>query len=100
MKIALGTDAGVIPHGTNAREFYLMVTWGDMDPMAAINAGTLNAAILLGIDKTTGSLEKNKVADIVAVSGNPLDDIRNMEKPVFVMRNGVIYRNERAKNKE
>jgi len=96
VKIALGTDAGVIPHGTNAREFFLMVEWGGMDPMAAINAGTLNAAILLGIDKTTGSLEKGKIADIVAVAGDPVSDIKNLEKPVLVMRNGFVYRNDRA----
>jgi imidazolonepropionase-like amidohydrolase len=98
VKIALGTDAGVIQHGTNGREFYLMVEWGGMDPLAAINAGTLNAAILLGIDSTTGSLEKNKVADIVAVSGNPLTDIKNMEKPVFVMKNGHVFINNRQAN--
>ncbi|HUF05406.1 MAG TPA: amidohydrolase family protein [Aridibacter sp.] len=92
VKIALGTDSGVIPHGTNAREFILMVEWGGMDPMKAINAGTLNAAILLGIDKSFGSLEKGKVADIVAVKGNPLADIRQMEKVRSVMKNGVVIK--------
>lgn len=95
VRIALGTDAGVIPHGTNGREFFLMVEWGGMDPLAAINAGTLNAAILLGLDKTIGSLEQGKVADIVAVSGDPTADIGNMQKPIFVMRNGHVFRNER-----
>lgn len=92
VKIALGTDSGVIPHGTNAREFILMVEWGGMDPMKAINAGTLNAAILLGTDRSFGSLENGKVADIVAVEGNPLANIRQMERVGFVMKNGVVVK--------
>lgn len=92
VRIALGTDAGVIPHGTNGREFYLMVEWGGMDPMAAINAGTLNAAELLGLDETIGSLEKGKIADIVAVKGDPLSDIRRMQNVDLVMKNGIIYK--------
>jgi len=91
--IALGTDAGVVPHGSNAREFVLMVQWGGMSNMDAIVAGTLNAAKLLGWDKHLGSLTTGKWADIVAVAGNPLVDIENMQKVVFVMKNGVIYKN-------
>jgi len=94
VQIALGTDAGVIPHGTNAREFALMVEWGGLSPMESITAGTLNGAKLLGWDKHLGSLTPGKWADIVAVSGDPLKDIHNLEKPVFVMKNGVIYRNK------
>jgi imidazolonepropionase-like amidohydrolase len=90
--IALGTDAGVIPHGTNAREFVLMVEWGGMSPMEAIVAGTLNGSKLMGWDKNLGSLTVGKWADIVAVSGDPLKDIRNMQKIDFVMKNGVIYK--------
>jgi imidazolonepropionase-like amidohydrolase len=90
--IALGTDAGVIPHGTNAHEFTLMVEWGGMTPMDAIVAGTSSGAKLLGWDKNTGSLTVGKWADIVAVPGDPLKDIRNMEKTVFVMKDGVIYK--------
>lgn len=90
--IALGTDAGVIPHGTNAHEFVLMVQWGGMSAMDSIVAGTLNGAKLLGWDKKLGSLTTGKWADIVAVSGDPLQDIENMQKVVFVMKNGVIYR--------
>jgi imidazolonepropionase-like amidohydrolase len=90
--IALGTDAGVIPHGTNAREFVLLVEWGGMSPMEAIVAGTLNGSKLLGWDKNLGSLTVGKWADIVAVSGDPLKDIHNMQKTVFVMKNGVIYK--------
>jgi imidazolonepropionase-like amidohydrolase len=92
VQIALGTDAGVIPHGTNAREFFLMVEWGGMSPMESIIAGTMNGAKLLGWDKNLGSLTPGKWADIVAVSGDPLKDIHAMEKVVFVMKNGVIYK--------
>jgi len=90
--IALGTDAGVIPHGTNGHEFVLMVEWGGMPPMDAIVAGTMNSAKLLGMDKNIGSLAAGKFADLVAVQGDPLKDIRRMERPVFVMKNGVIYK--------
>jgi imidazolonepropionase-like amidohydrolase len=94
VQIALGTDAGVIPHGTNAHEFVLMVEWGGMTPMESIMAGTMNGAKLLGWDKNLGSITVGKWADIVAVSGDPLKDIHAMEKVVFVMKNGVIYRKE------
>ena len=89
--IALGTDAGVVPHGTNAHEFVLMVQWGGMSPMNSIMAGTSNGAKLLGWDKHLGSLTAGKWADIVAVSGDPLKDIEMMQKVVFVMKNGVVY---------
>jgi imidazolonepropionase-like amidohydrolase len=91
--VALGTDAGVIPHGTNAREFVLMVEWGGMTPMESIVAGTLNGARLLGWDARLGSLTVGKWADIVAVTGDPLKDIHNMQTTTFVMKNGVIYKN-------
>ena len=94
VQIALGTDAGVIPHGTNGHEFVLMVEWGGMTNMDSIVAGTLNAAKLLGWDKNIGSLSANKWADIVAVSGDPLKDIHNIQKVVFVMKNGVVYRSD------
>jgi imidazolonepropionase-like amidohydrolase len=94
LQIALGTDAGVIPHGTNAREFVLLVEWGGMSNMDAIVAGTMNGAKLLGWDKNLGSLAVGKWADIVAVSGDPLKDIHAMERPVFVMKNGVVYRKD------
>lgn len=92
VQIALGTDAGVIPHGTNAREFVLMVEWGGMSNMDALKAGTINAATLLGWEKNAGSLAPGKWADIVAVSGDPLKDIHATEKVVFVMKNGMIYK--------
>ena len=94
IQIALGTDAGVIPHGTNAREFFLMCDWGGMTPMESIMAGTTGGAKLLGWDKNLGSLTPGKWADIVAVSGDPLKDIHNMEKVVFVMKNGMVYRRD------
>jgi imidazolonepropionase-like amidohydrolase len=90
--IALGTDAGVVPHGTNAHEFALMVEWGGMSNMEAIVAGTSNAARLLGWEKKVGSLTAGKWADIIAVPGDPLRNIENMQKVVFVMKNGVIYK--------
>ncbi|MEZ5345789.1 MAG: amidohydrolase family protein [Pyrinomonadaceae bacterium] len=90
--IAVGTDAGVIPHGTNGHEFTLLVEWGGMKPLDAITAGTLNGAKLLGVDKMLGSLEVGKYADIVAVKGDPLANIRLLENVDFVMKNGVIYK--------
>ena len=91
--MALGTDSGVVPHGTNAHEFVLLVQWGGMSNMDAIVAGTSNGAKLLGWDKKVGSLTPGKWADIVAVSGDPSRDIESIQKVVFVMKNGVIYRN-------
>jgi len=90
--IALGTDAGVGAHGTNGHEFTLMVEWGGMTPMQSIVAGTMNGAKLLGWDKQIGSLAPGKWADVVAVPGDPLQDIHVMEKPVFVMKNGYVYK--------
>lgn len=92
VKIAMGTDSGVYPHGLNGHEFTLMVEWGGMPPMDAIVAGTMNSATLLGLEKHIGSLTVGKYADIVAVSGNPLENIKTMEQAVFVMKNGVIYK--------
>lgn len=90
--IALGTDAGVTLHGNNAREFQLLVEWGGMRPMDAIVAGTLSGAKLLGWDQHIGSLAAGKWADVVAVAGDPLQDIKNLQRPVFVMKGGVVYR--------
>src|SRR5688572_408781 len=94
--IAFGTDAGVIPHGANAREFSLLVEWGGMTPMQALVAGTMSAAKLLGWDSRVGSIAAGKLADIVAVAGDPLQDIRATERVGFVMKGGVIYRGQGA----
>jgi imidazolonepropionase-like amidohydrolase len=94
--IALGTDAGVGEHGNNGHEFTLMVTWGGLTPMQSITAGTLSGARLLGWDKTVGTLAPGKWADVVAVPGDPARDITVMEKPSFVMKGGVVYKNQVA----
>jgi imidazolonepropionase-like amidohydrolase len=90
VRIALGSDAGVFPHGTQGREFVLMVENG-MEPMAAIVAGTRNAADLLGLLGEIGTVEAGKDADLVAVDGDPLQDIAVVTRPVFVMREGRVY---------
>jgi len=92
--IALGTDAGVIAHGTNAHEFVLMVEWGGMTPMASLTAGTMGGAKLLGWDSKVGSIAAGKFADIVAVPGDPLQDIHVTEHVSFVMKGGVIYKGQ------
>jgi imidazolonepropionase-like amidohydrolase len=89
--IAMGSDVGPFPHGTQAREFILMVKYG-MSPLAAIQAGTLNGAKLLGWQDQIGALKPGYQADIVAVPGNPLEDITALQKVSFVMKAGVIYR--------
>jgi imidazolonepropionase-like amidohydrolase len=91
VKIAFGTDSGVSPHGQNAREFELMVS-GGMPPMKAIQSATLQAARLLKIDDRLGTIEARKIADLVAVEGDPLEDIRRMQKVVFVMKEGVVFK--------
>jgi imidazolonepropionase-like amidohydrolase len=88
--IAMGTDAGVEPHGQNAREFSLM-TEGGMTPAQALIAGTANAADLLGVADETGALQAGKSADIVAVPGDPLSDIHATEHPLLVMKEGTVY---------
>jgi imidazolonepropionase-like amidohydrolase len=91
VKIAFGTDAAVYPHGQNAHEFELMVGAG-MPPMFTIQAATLSAATLLRHEKQLGTLSAGKWADVVAVPGNPIDDISLMKKVSFVMKEGVIYK--------
>ena len=93
VKMSYGTDAGVCPHGINARQFAFMVKYG-MTPMQAIQSATSNAADLLGKSDVLGSLKPGKYADIIAVSGNPLDDVRILENVKFVMKEGQIYKQE------
>ena len=89
VKIAFGTDAGVQPHGTNWKEFVYMVKFG-MPPMETIQSATINTAKLLKIDSILGSIEVGKMADIIAIDGNPIEDINTMENVVFVMKEGEL----------
>jgi imidazolonepropionase-like amidohydrolase len=92
VKISFGTDAAVFPHGQNAREFKLMVDLG-MPPIEALRSATANDAELLGIAQKTGTLEKGKVADIIAMPGDPITDITATQRVFFVMKEGKIIRN-------
>ncbi|MDD5543511.1 MAG: amidohydrolase family protein [Acidobacteriia bacterium] len=94
--IALGTDAGDFPHGQNAREFALMVDVG-MTPLQALQAGTINAAELLGWSDRMGALEPGKFADIIAFEGDPLRDVHVLEHVHFVMKGGVVVKNDWAR---
>jgi imidazolonepropionase-like amidohydrolase len=89
--VAMGSDVGPFPHGAQAREFVLMVQYG-MKPLAALQAGTINGAKLLGWEGQIGALKPGCFADVVAVDGNPLDDIAALQKVSFVMKNGAIYK--------
>ena len=91
VKVAFGTDSGVSKHGLNAQEFKLMVDHG-MTPAAAIHAATVAAADLLGRSANIGTIEKGKDADIIAVSGNPIEDVTRLENVGFVMRRGVVHK--------
>ncbi|WMS86897.1 metal-dependent hydrolase family protein [Pleionea litopenaei] len=91
VKIAFGTDAGVFPHGLNGREFQYMVEAG-MPAIETIQAATINAAKLLRVDHELGSISAGKIADIVAVKGEPLKDMRLMQSVHFVMKDGIIYK--------
>ena len=93
VRVAFGTDAGVYPHGENAREFQYMVEAG-MTPAAAIESATKSAATVLGLDTEIGTLEVGKRADLVATKRNPLVDVMELQRIVFVMRGGTVYRRE------
>jgi imidazolonepropionase-like amidohydrolase len=95
VRICLGTDAGVFPHGRNGEEFFQMVKLG-MKPAEALKAGTMYDAELFGVADRLGSLDAGKLADVVAVPGDPVADIRATEKVFFVMKDGVVFRNDRA----
>ena len=92
VKIAFGTDAGVYSHGKNWMEFIYM-TEGGMPILECIKSATVNAADLLGVSNILGSIEKGKYADIIAVDGDPIKDVQVMGKVKFVMKDGVIYKN-------
>jgi imidazolonepropionase-like amidohydrolase len=89
--MAVGSDVGPFPHGTQARELVLMVKFG-MTPLAVLQADLINGAKLLGWDGQIGALEPGYLADVVAVAGDPLQDISAVEKVSFVMKGGVVYR--------
>lgn len=91
VKIAFGTDASVCPHGTNAKQFAYQVKCGQT-PMQAIQSATINAATLIGKPEEFGSIAPGKYADIIAVSGDPLGDVRALEHVAFVMKEGKIYK--------
>jgi len=93
VRIGMGTDAGVYPHGRNTEEFHMLVNLG-MSPLDALRAGTSVDAELLGQQNKIGTLEAGKLADVIAMPGNPLENIRECEKVFFVMKEGVIYRND------
>lgn len=95
VKIGLGTDAAVYPHGRNPEEFHQMVDLG-MKPIDALKAGTSADAELLGLADKIGTLEPGKLADVVAVPGDPVENIRATEHVFFVMKEGVIYKNDRG----
>jgi imidazolonepropionase-like amidohydrolase len=94
VKIGFGTDAAVYPHGMNATEFGLMVKLG-MKPVEALKTATSVDAELLAVANRLGTLEAGKIADVIAVPGDPGADIHQTEKVFFVMKDGVIYRNDR-----
>jgi imidazolonepropionase-like amidohydrolase len=91
VQFAMGSDVGPFPHGTQAREFALMVQYG-MTPLAALQAGTLHGAKLLGWEGQIGALKSGYLADVIAVSANPLEDISALKNVTFVMKGGTIYR--------
>jgi imidazolonepropionase-like amidohydrolase len=97
VKVALGTDAAVYPHGLNAHEIDVYVNQFGMTPLAGIQTGTLNAADLMGWSDKVGSIAPGKWADIIAVDGDPLKDVRLLQHVNFVMKGGVVYKQEMSK---
>lgn len=94
VKVALGTDAAVYPHGLNAHELDVYVNQYGMSPLAALQSATLNAADLMRWTDRVGALDPGKWADVIAVQGDPLEDIKLLQHVAFVMKGGVIYKNE------
>ena len=90
-RMAFGTDAGVYPHGDNAKQFAIMTEYG-MKPLDAIHAATVNAAELLGRSKEIGVVAKDAFADIIAVQGDPRADVKLLESVKFVMKGGRVYK--------
>ena len=99
VKVALGTDAAVYPHGLNAHELDVYVNQFGMTSLAALQTGTLNAADLMGWSSKVGSIEPGKWADIIAVEGDPLKDVRTLQHVRFVMKSGTVYKNDASERK-
>jgi imidazolonepropionase-like amidohydrolase len=97
VKIALGTDAAVYPHGLNSHELDVYVNEYGMAPLAAIQTGTLNAADLMGWTDRVGAIEPGKWADIIAIDGDPLKDVKILQHVPFVMKAGVVYKDDSHK---
>jgi imidazolonepropionase-like amidohydrolase len=97
VKIAYGTDAAVYPHGDNGKQFRLMADWLGMTPLQAIRSATVSAATLLGWEDRVGSLRPGRYADLVAVPGDPLKDVRLLERVPFVMKGGVVIKDLRPR---
>jgi imidazolonepropionase-like amidohydrolase len=91
VNVAYGTDSGISPHGTNAQEAVLMVEAG-MTEMEVIVAATINAADLIDMSDSIGTIETGKLADLIAVDGSPLDDIEELLDVIFVMKGGKVYK--------
>jgi imidazolonepropionase-like amidohydrolase len=91
VRIAFGTDAGVYPHGDNAKQLPYMVRWG-MTPMQAIQSATIVAARLIGWDDRLGSIAPGKYADLIAVDGDGMANLESFSKVTFVMKDGVVYK--------
>jgi imidazolonepropionase-like amidohydrolase len=90
-RMAFGSDGGVYPHGDNGKQFAYMVEYG-MSPMQAIQAATVHAAELMGWPDDVGAIEAGRYADIIAVAGNPLENVRLLENVSFVMKGGKLYK--------
>ena len=94
--MAYGTDSAIYPHGDNAKQFAKMVEFG-MKPIDAIQAATINAADLLGQADKVGAVEKGHYADLIAVRGNPLENVAVLEHVTFVMKGGAVFKNDAVK---
>ena len=94
VRIAFGTDVGAFEHGTSGREFVRMVEYG-MKPIDAIRSATVRGAELLRMEREIGTIEPGKFADVIAVEGNPLDDIATLGRVAFVMKAGQVYKSPR-----
>jgi imidazolonepropionase-like amidohydrolase len=97
VKVALGTDAAVYPHGLNAHELDVYVNQFGMSPLAALQTGTINAADLMGWTDHVGTIDPGKWADMIAIDGDPLKDVRILQHVNFVMKSGVVYKDETHK---